>query len=550
MLAKRFQLPGSLLTGFLLALSLSACTTASNSPSPTQIQNTEHAPTAQASRFYWVISSDPQFPRVSWGTYEFDETLSRQLITEQYNSINAYRSSKGGQSNVPVFINGDITEFYHGNEIKEMKALMAKLGPSVYYGLGNHDYDNNVNDCWYNGCARDAVRDTYNYAKSVGGEALDMTVKSDSWTNYQLWRGSLAYAKTLNDFVFLQLHNHPAYKVNFKADEDPNKSFTFDITQSLDWLQTQLQAAKNAGKHPIINMHRSPTDENYSAADIDRLRSLVSTYGVKAIFYGHTHIAGKGPDFAGVPTFNSGAAFAKTFLVAEYNARHGEVVVKKAENNSIQSTPLGTIKISEARTSAELKTGVVTRPKEVEFTIDQPPLPYLLWKSVTLEIPGKSPITFNFPADKEDGQVTEYIKELTPDTTYNVKFTAVTDRQTKLTGAKAFKTAKSLQPVKNWCARPKSGDGPKFGWLAEWERGEGWGSLRVMYELNVYKGDVIVKQVVLTPDTFGTIPASIWHTYNRQGYEIGVRAFNMQHPTDSAPPRKYLLDLLPGMHCN
>lgn len=536
-----------------IVLTVSACTVAAVDSKLVSVSPVEPQPVAAVSHFNWVISSDPQFPRIKLGGEgpTFDEQLSRQLISAQYNGINTYRNANGGAANVPVFINGDLTEFYHGNQAREIKSLMATLGPAVYYGLGNHDYDNNVDDCQYNGCARDAVRDAYEHGKAMNVEALDMTVTHDSWTNYQRWRGSLAYAKTLSDFMFIQLHNHPVYQRNFKADEDPNKSFTFDIKQSLDWLQTRLQAAKDAGKIPIVNMHRPPLTEGdgYSAADIERFKTLVQDYGVKAIFYGHTHHIGKGT-FGSVPTFNSGAAHAKSFLAAEYNIRHGEVTVKQAIDNVIQTNPFGTFKVKDAQTASELSTQIYIIPDMADLTLKQPPIPYLLWTSVTLQMAGQPPRTFDFPPDQEDGTVKWRIENLSPNTDYTVSYTAHSEKGTSLSGSKPFKTPPRLDPVKEWCAHPYAGNGTEFGWSARWERGENWGGLRMMYELNVYnESGAVVKQLALTPDMDSSIPASAWHDYRGKSHQIGVRAFNMSSPSDSAPPRKYPLDLLPIMVC-
>ncbi|MDH0733517.1 metallophosphoesterase [Pseudomonas sichuanensis] len=536
------------------ALAISACAVIAGNSNLASPPPTEPQRVAPIFHFNWVISSDPQFPRINMGGDgpAFDESLSRQLILAQYNNINAFRNANGGTANVPVFINGDLTEFYHGNQAREIKGLMAMLGPAVYYGLGNHDYDNNVDDCQYNGCARDAVRDAYAHGQAISAEALDMTVTYDSWTNYQLWRGSLAYAKTLSDFMFIQLHNHPAYQRNFKANEDPNTSFTFDIKQSLDWLEKRLRAAKDAGKIPIINMHRPPVDptDGYSSVDVERFKKLVEDYGVKAIFYGHTHLIEKG-SFGSVPTFNSGAAHNKNFLVAQYNIRHGEVTVKQATDNVVQTNAYGTFKVKDAQTASDLSTEIYIIPDMADLTVKQPPIPYLLWTSVTLQVAGQPPRTLDFPADKEDGTVKWRIENLSPNTEYTLSYTAHSEKGTSISGSKPFKTTPRLDPVKDWCAHPYAGNGTESGWRASWERGENWGALRMMYELNVYgENGAVVKQLALTPYMDGFIAASVWHDYHGKSHQIGVRAFNMSSPSDSAPPRKYPLDLLPIMVCH
>uniref|UniRef100_A0A915HZB0 Calcineurin-like phosphoesterase domain-containing protein n=1 Tax=Romanomermis culicivorax TaxID=13658 RepID=A0A915HZB0_ROMCU len=61
-----------------------------------------------------------------------------------------------------VIINGDLTAFGHHDELATFETLLEearlKLGIPFYMGLGNHDYANNVDDCYDNNCAQRMVR--------------------------------------------------------------------------------------------------------------------------------------------------------------------------------------------------------------------------------------------------------------------------------------------------------------------------------------------------------------------------------------------------------
>lgn len=66
---------------------------------------------------------------------------------------------------VRTIINGDLTGFWHEDQAERFKGHYANFKSVVYPGLGNHDYENNVNDCSYswmyegdkNRCAKEAV---------------------------------------------------------------------------------------------------------------------------------------------------------------------------------------------------------------------------------------------------------------------------------------------------------------------------------------------------------------------------------------------------------
>src|SRR5690606_7895423 len=100
----------------------------------------------------WTEKSDSGEPESN------DEKVRRSklFINRQALATMEYRMEFGGLDNVPLFLNGDITAFGHGGERDYMYDHPFKdfYRRNFYANLGNHDYQNNVNDCANNGCAR------------------------------------------------------------------------------------------------------------------------------------------------------------------------------------------------------------------------------------------------------------------------------------------------------------------------------------------------------------------------------------------------------------
>ncbi|APG04491.1 hypothetical protein BJI69_11685 [Luteibacter rhizovicinus DSM 16549] len=250
-----------------------------------------------------IVTSDPQYPWTDLtdrGSPESDNERDRRseaLITEQYRSIAAYRAARPGED-IPVFINGDLTAYGHGNQRSVMARLLPILGDNVHLGLGNHDYDNNIrkengSGCYNNGCARDSIGDLVRHVTAKAGKiAFDYSVTPGVFTT--LHRGSLAYAvnaRGLDRVLNIQLNNYPDYRVTFETTEGIGKE-RYDIDSSLAWLghliQTRLDKPTfgdwNDRKYDfgIIHMH----DPTMFDGDFAR---LVMNADIAAIFAGHLH---------------------------------------------------------------------------------------------------------------------------------------------------------------------------------------------------------------------------------------------------------------------
>lgn len=110
------------------------------------------ASAAEAPR-HMVFVSDPQYP---WSDLTDADVLdpdkearSKELIELQYSDIASFRKLNGGASHIPVMVNGDVTAFGHAGERSYMKSVFDNKLQRLYdYGLGNHDYANNIDDCF------------------------------------------------------------------------------------------------------------------------------------------------------------------------------------------------------------------------------------------------------------------------------------------------------------------------------------------------------------------------------------------------------------------
>lgn len=249
----------------------------------------------------------------------------------------------------PVFLNGDVTAYGKGDEWEYMlNDLGRRQVPDRYWGLGNHDYDNNIrlpdgSGCYNNGCARDSIFHLAKAAKNWGLDAFDYK------TVHETHEGSLAYSKTIGDIKFIQLHNHYFYSVEFTSIYGL-LTHTFKITHSLKWLEKELENAKAAGKFVVINMHRPPMTYGKGAeAEAARAKfaKLMKDHRVLAVFHGHTHAVGVGKMIGDTTAvFNSGASFRKTFLTADLDLGRNALTVYQANDNRVSTQPLRTIELA------------------------------------------------------------------------------------------------------------------------------------------------------------------------------------------------------------
>lgn len=258
-----------------------------------------------------LITSDPQPFRVTDGTTtRISETAWHSKFSSAFKSFIRYL--RYGNYHVPLIINGDMSEHGHddqwaGYERRSFRTAIKDMGhrdgPLMLPGLGNHDYQNTVGACAVNGCARDSVCDHITWVKAIKekstGVKFDYTFSKDAYGR-SVYSGSLAYSLDIGNVHVVQLNMEPTYTVQFTS----GTSQVFNITQSMDWLETDLAEASARGQYTIINMHRWDWQD---ASQHTRFLEMIRKYNVVGMFLGHIHSY---PGYSGragnVPIFYAG----------------------------------------------------------------------------------------------------------------------------------------------------------------------------------------------------------------------------------------------------
>lgn len=293
-----------------------------------------------------IFTSDPQFPWTEssdngWEESSSDrEKRSRWLIEAQYSDIANFRNNfSQAPAHVPVMINGDMTAFGHSHERSTTQSILGKyLGDAYDYGLGNHDYENNINDCGFpeNNCAAGSIAELKEkYWGKV--DAFDLAARSEGGT--KVLYGSLAYSRSVGDVHLIQLNNEPTYTVSFSSGFPLNK-VNFEISDALDWLERDMQRARNQGKIILLNMHK-PDRWKGSPEQIERFRAMIARYEVTAVFAGHLHNDpgrytgwNRSDYFGDVPVFLSGGASNQTYLIASFARDRKTLTVHQVNGNN------------------------------------------------------------------------------------------------------------------------------------------------------------------------------------------------------------------------
>lgn len=289
---------------------------------------------------HMVFASDTQYPwtdkldrREPESDADFDKR-SKWLVETQFASIADFRKNHA-QAHVPLMINGDITAFGHGWQRSYMNSTLKKCFNGDYlYGLGNHDYENNVDDCFTKSCAAGSIVE---FKEHHTGKVDDFDLKITGGFFNKLYSGSLAYSKNIGEVHIVQLNNEPTYATRISHALNPT---TFDITSTLDWLESDLRVARTQGYAIIINMHK-PEEMMGSSEQRNRFLSMIRKYEVTAIFAGHYHQDG-GDSYRlnNVPMYLSGATSQQTYLIASFSEDRKQLHIYLVKNNQWQSREL------------------------------------------------------------------------------------------------------------------------------------------------------------------------------------------------------------------
>lgn len=291
----------------------------------------------------FAITSDPQYPwtpcsdsRSHPSCPEEDATKKRRsedLIREQYNNINDYMNSLSSVVNSAVLINGDMTAFGHGGEWDKINSLVGILNRPYYFGLGNHDIENNFNDCANNGCFKNSLNYLQGHVRrhnNIPSSQFDYSVQEGiggTWacSTRERRSGSFAYAFDIGNICFIQLQHDPL--MNKYADITSTNCHEYHIYPNREWVENQLRRARDSGKIIIVNVHvKGNINSDYA--------NLLRQYGVSSVFSGHYHtsLGNDGLVGSSIPAFISGSASQRTYLILEQYRNRLEIYTVRDNN--------------------------------------------------------------------------------------------------------------------------------------------------------------------------------------------------------------------------
>lgn len=248
-----------------------------------------------------------------------------------------------------MIINGDMTEYGRSTTWIDTKNMFKKANIKVFFGLGNHDIHNNLNDCKddnifrnKNQCAVNSMNELYTFVQygydgyiDPPGVSYDAKSESSSSTI-----GSFAYSFDRGNIHFVQLNNYPQYTVNKISGRKwfPGKwsrnDISFTITSALPWLEQDLTKAQLDGKRIILNYHQSA-----AALDSKEFKDILSKFKIDAIFAGHVHAQIYNSNyFNNIPLFESAALFNGGYYKVDVDAEGMTVDSIQGETGSPVST--------------------------------------------------------------------------------------------------------------------------------------------------------------------------------------------------------------------
>lgn len=303
---------------------------------------------AAAQTFTMIFASDTQFPW--WGPVggrkcANDDCVLKSSIAANRDQVRAmngitqlgrWPANLGGNPiTTPrgVVINGDLTAFAHtwqwhlferhfNTKVGKGRDVLRLPG---FYGLGNHDYSNNLRDCrgtvvnylrfGTNACARFSV----DYIKRMVNCGAVGNFDPRKVTSFDV--RSLAYSWDVGGYHFVQLHLHPTYVVTDRE---------VGISSAIPWLKQDLAEASRRGQKIVLNFHDAHERAALFSAPKREFLDAIRGQRVVAIFAGHIHSRwGRVGNVKGtsIPVFLSGSSDNRKFLLAEFGPRGFKVAV-------------------------------------------------------------------------------------------------------------------------------------------------------------------------------------------------------------------------------
>jgi hypothetical protein len=242
--------------------------------------------------FSFIVAADPQ-------PWRLDNGIGSNSDGNRQNWLNVANPTYTSMSTLGakfMIINGDMTEFGRAETWKDTLSAPGNAHMPVLFGLGNHDYLNNVGDCadgistYFDHCAVESVVNlTFQYRPEVWnnyGGLNGLNIIRNDWkittdTDKLLYdvTGSLAYSFEYGGVHFIQLNLCPTYVRSFSDD-----NYEVNITSAMDWLTGDISAARAFGFKVIMNYHAP----NNPSCPLPQLFMTLLKY-VDVIFNGDLH---------------------------------------------------------------------------------------------------------------------------------------------------------------------------------------------------------------------------------------------------------------------
>lgn len=236
--------------------------------------------------FRVLFAADPQPYRVLDPTRDPNSDVNT-WISEIATSVDILSKLKNVEP-PPAFtlVNGDLTEFGRDAQLDAYHDHFDKaMSHFTFEGLGNHDYANNVHDCYAPGgfgldrCAMNMVAYMVKRMKEYNKRA-SLYEEHYTRTGVNNYYGSFAYAFSYGQYRFYQLHNFPSYTTNLQ-----DAAWIIEVQSSIGWLENQFTKYKDHAH--VLNLHDYTFHDN---ADYEKIfRDLLRKYNVRLVFAGHTH---------------------------------------------------------------------------------------------------------------------------------------------------------------------------------------------------------------------------------------------------------------------
>jgi hypothetical protein len=291
--------------------------------------------------FTMIIASDAQFPwfevdkhilhrpddfKKRFNGMSFDQKVLK-TNKDQVAAMNLMRSiqlnwpsnfNEGNSIDRPiaVIMNGDLTAFFHKGEIDHYKLYYERnLTLPIFPGLGNHDYQNNVDGSAAPLKKQQHANRGVNYMRHAIAKNGVSNFYTDAIDDFD--PGSLSYSFVIGDYHFVQLHNYLGYV-------EPK----IHIKDSTQWLKQNLQRASALKRKIVLNIHNVDSSQD--------LKSIIGSHQVVAIFTGHIHWSyGKINCLDHIPIFRSGSTQFNTFLLVQFSEYDMDVATIDARDGLV-----------------------------------------------------------------------------------------------------------------------------------------------------------------------------------------------------------------------